>query len=89
VLASRPLVSLPLLGAIVASAGIHLVAVLVPALRPVFRTYALDGRAWMLLLALAALIVPLVEIAKFVYRRIHPEDARAAPPSSGSVKNRA
>jgi Ca2+-transporting ATPase len=83
----RPLLSWPLLGAITVSAAIHLVAVLVPSLRPVFRTYAMSANEWMLLLGLAALIVPAVEIAKVVYRAVRPEEARApvsirpAPPS--------
>jgi Ca2+-transporting ATPase len=77
----RPLVSVPLLVAIAASAAIHLVAVLVPGLRPVFRTFAMDGNEWALLLGLAALIIPAVELAKVIYRRLHPEEARA-PASS-------
>ena len=79
-LSSRPLISLPLLVACLASAGIHLVAVLVPALRPVFRTYALGGDEWMILLGLASLIVPAVEIAKLFYRRLYPGEA--PPPAS-------
>jgi Ca2+-transporting ATPase len=82
VLSTRPLFSLPLFGAVAASAAIHLVAVLVPSLRPVFRTYAMDGSEWLLLLALAALIVPAVEIAKLVYRRARPDEADPPPPSS-------
>jgi Ca2+-transporting ATPase len=68
--ASRPLVSIPLLLAIVASAAIHLVALLVPGLLPVFRTYALDGNDWILLLSLAALVIPGVELAKAGYRAL-------------------
>jgi Ca2+-transporting ATPase len=81
VLSSRPLISLPLLLACLASAGIHLVALLVPELRPVFRTHAMSSDDWLKLLILAALIVPAVEIAKFVYRRIRPAEA-APPPAS-------
>ncbi|AKT39209.1 cation-translocating P-type ATPase [Chondromyces crocatus] len=69
---SRPLISLPLLLSVLASAAIHLVALLVPALRPVFRTYELSPDEWMILLGLAVLIIPAVEIAKFVYRRLYP-----------------
>ncbi|WP_437323482.1 cation-translocating P-type ATPase [Sorangium sp. So ce381] len=76
--ASKPLISLPLLLAVAASAAIHLIALLVPALRPVFRTYAMSSNEWMLLLVLSALIVPAVEIAKLVYRRIRPEGAGPA-----------
>jgi Ca2+-transporting ATPase len=77
ILGMRPLLSLPLLGAVVASAAIHLVAVLVPGLRPVFRTYQMSGSEWLLLLGLAALIIPAVEVAKIVYRRVRPEEASA------------
>jgi Ca2+-transporting ATPase len=77
---SRPLISLPLLLAVMASAAIHLVAILVPALRPVFRTYGMNPNEWMLLLALAALIIPAVEVAKIFYRKVRPEEA--AGPSS-------
>jgi P-type Ca2+ transporter type 2C len=78
---ARPLVSIPLVLAVVASAAIHLVAVLVPGLRPVFRTYAMTIDEWVLLLGLAALIVPAVEIAKLVYRRLW---GRAIQPRSGA-----
>jgi Ca2+-transporting ATPase len=79
-LSSRPLVSLPLLLAVATSAAIHLVAVLVPSLRPVFRTYAPSTDEWLLLLVLAALIIPAVELLKVIYRRLRPEDAE--PPKS-------
>jgi Ca2+-transporting ATPase len=82
VLSTRPLFSLPLFLAVAASAAIHLVAVLVPALRPVFRTFEMSGSEWLLLLGLAALIVPAVELAKLVYRRARPGEADAPPPSS-------
>jgi Ca2+-transporting ATPase len=80
---AKPLVSLPLLAAVFASAAIHLVAILVPGLRPVFRTYAMSAHEWMVLLVLAALVVPAVEVAKAVYRSIRPQDAQP-PPSQGS-----
>ena len=81
ILQARPLVSVPLVLAVVASAAIHLVAVLVPALRPVFRTFPMSSSEWMMLLGLAALIVPAVEIAKLVQRRLRPEDAKPPPMS--------
>jgi Ca2+-transporting ATPase len=81
VFSSKPLISMPLLLAVAASAAIHLVAVLFPALRPVFRTYAMNPNEWMLLLALSAMIVPLVEVAKFIYRRVRPAEAAGPPPS--------
>ncbi len=73
---ARPILSPPLLVAVALSAGIHLVAVLIPSLRPVFRTYPLDSNDWILLLGLAVLIIPAVEIAKFIYRRLRPEEAK-------------
>jgi Ca2+-transporting ATPase len=82
VLSARPLFSAPLFLAVTASAAIHLVAVLVPALRPVFRTFAMSGSEWLLLLGLAALIVPAVELAKLGYRRTHPDETDPPPPSS-------
>ncbi|HRI72279.1 MAG TPA: cation-translocating P-type ATPase C-terminal domain-containing protein, partial [Polyangium sp.] len=68
ILSMRPLVSIPLVLACAASAAIHLVAILVPALRPVFKTYVLNTSEWLLLLGLSILVVPGVEIAKFIDR---------------------
>jgi Ca2+-transporting ATPase len=68
VLSLRPLVTVALSGAVVASAGIHLVAVLVPSLRPVFRTFPLDAHEWLVLLGLSAAIVPAMEVFKLVQR---------------------
>ncbi|HVK71357.1 MAG TPA: cation-transporting P-type ATPase, partial [Polyangium sp.] len=73
---SKPLVSIPLLLACAASAAIHLVAILVPSLRPVFRTYAMSPNEWMILLVLSALVVPAVEIAKVIDRAIRKPTAR-------------
>ncbi len=66
----HPRISLPLLIAVLTSAAIHLVAVLVPGLRPVFRTYAMSTDQWLLLLGLSAIIIPVVEFAKIFYRRM-------------------
>jgi Ca2+-transporting ATPase len=77
VLSSRPLISIPLVLAVVTSAAIHLVAVLVPALRPVFRTFPMTSNEWLLLLALSGLIIPAVEVAKLVYRKMYPGEVRA------------
>ncbi len=76
VLSSRPLISIPLVLAVIASAAIHLVAVLVPALRPVFRTFPMTSNQWLVLLALSGLIIPAVELAKAIYRRMNPGDVR-------------
>jgi len=75
-LSSRPLISVPLVIAVAASAAIHLVAVLVPGLRPVFRTFPMTSNEWLILLALSGLIIPAVEIAKLVYRQVRPGDVR-------------
>jgi P-type Ca2+ transporter type 2C len=64
----RPLVSIPLLVACLVSAGIHLLAILVPGLRAVFRTEALDGHAWLVLAAAAFAVIPAVELAKAISR---------------------
>ncbi|MDI1447758.1 cation-translocating P-type ATPase [Polyangium sp. 6x1] len=72
---SKPLVSLPLFLACAASAAIHLVAILVPSLRPVFRTYAMSPNEWMILLVLSALVVPAVEVAKAIDRAIRKRTA--------------
>ena len=74
ILAQRPLLPVALLGAVAVSAGIHLVAVLVPSLRPVFQTFAMDGREWGLLLVLSASIIPAVEVWKLVGRAVAPEE---------------
>jgi P-type Ca2+ transporter type 2C len=83
VIQTRPLFSVPLFIAGALSAGIHLVAVLVPGLRPVFRTFAMSTPEWLLLLGLAALIVPAVELAKLGYRRARPADASPPPSRAG------
>jgi Ca2+-transporting ATPase len=75
-LSSRPLISVPLVIAVAASAAIHLVAVLVPGLRPVFRTFPMTSNEWLTLLALSGLIIPAVEIAKLIYRQVRPGEVR-------------
>jgi Ca2+-transporting ATPase len=62
----RPLFPAALLGAIAVSACIHLIAVLLPRLRPVFQTFAIGGAQWALLLGLSASIIPAVELLKLV-----------------------
>ena len=67
-LSIRPIVSLPLLLACLASAGIHLVAVLVPTLQPVFITFPMNGSQWGFVLLMAAAIIPAMELFKLVLR---------------------
>jgi Ca2+-transporting ATPase len=68
VFALRPLVSRPLVVAVVLSAAIHML-VFVPSLRPVFRTSWLTFGQWATLLLLSLSIVPAVEIIKILQRR--------------------
>jgi Ca2+-transporting ATPase len=67
-LSLRPILPLPLVGAVAMSAAIHLVAVLVPGLRPVFQTFEMTPYEWTLLLVLSASIIPAVELMKLVQR---------------------
>jgi P-type Ca2+ transporter type 2C len=68
VISQRPLVSWPLVGACILSAGVHLVAVAVPALRPVFRTFPMTALDWALVVGLSFAIIPAVELMKGVNR---------------------
>jgi P-type Ca2+ transporter type 2C len=68
IFAMRPFVPIPLVAAIVVSAAIHLVAILVPSLREVFQTFALGSYEWIVLLALSASIVPMIEVLKVLQR---------------------
>jgi Ca2+-transporting ATPase len=77
---SRPLVSRPLVLAVVLSAGIHLIAILVPGLRPIFRTYALSGYEWEVMLVLSASIIPVIEVVK-VFQRIFVRRSVSTPPA--------
>jgi Ca2+-transporting ATPase len=64
----RPLWPGSLLAAVLVSTAIHLIAVLVPGLRPVFRTFPMTGAEWAILLLLSASIVPAVETLKLADR---------------------
>jgi Ca2+-transporting ATPase len=64
----KPLLPMTLVAGVVISAAIHLVAILVPSLREVFQTYALDGAQWLLLIALSASIIPMIEVLKVLQR---------------------
>jgi len=69
VLQSRPLFSPPLFLAVLVSTVIHLVAVLVPALQPIFRTdVPLSFADGLLVAGFAALVLPAVELAKLANR---------------------
>jgi P-type Ca2+ transporter type 2C len=81
----RPLIAIPIVLAVALSAGIHLVAVLVPALRPVFKTYELSGTEWLLLLGMSLAIVPAMEIWKAVLRLITGVGRPGSGPSSRPI----
>lgn len=57
-----------LLAAVAISAAAQLVTVLVPALHPIFRTHALSGTEWAIVLGLSLLPVPLTELWKGMRR---------------------
>ncbi len=64
----KPLLPMSLVLGITISAAIHLVAILVPSLREVFKTYALGSYEWIVLLALSASIIPMIEVLKVLQR---------------------
>ena len=65
---SKPILPIALVASIVVSAAIHLVSVLVPSLRDVFKTFPLSGAEWVVLVALSAAIVPMIEVLKLLQR---------------------
>jgi Ca2+-transporting ATPase len=68
ILSSRPLIAIPLIAAVVISTCIHLVAVLVPSLQPVFKTHWMSGSEWVHVLLFAVVIIPAMELIKGVIR---------------------
>jgi Ca2+-transporting ATPase len=64
----KPFISKPLVLAVFLSGAIHLVSVLVPSLRPVFRTFTLTPREWVIMLVLSASIIPAIEFLKLLQR---------------------
>jgi P-type Ca2+ transporter type 2C len=68
IFALRPMVSLPLVLAVLFSAAIHLISVLVPSLRGLFSTYEMSGTEWLILMVLSAAIVPVIELLKWMQR---------------------
>ncbi|HEX3772159.1 MAG TPA: cation-transporting P-type ATPase, partial [Polyangiaceae bacterium] len=64
----RPILPLALVGAVLVSAAIHLTAVVIPGLRPVFRTFTMSPGEWGFLAALSFSIVPAIEILKLIGR---------------------
>jgi Ca2+-transporting ATPase len=78
----KPFISKPLIVGVVLSAAIHLVAVLVPSLRPIFRTYHLTIYEWEVMLLLSASIIPTIEALKFFQRLVSPNDKAQARASA-------
>ena len=64
----RPILPIALVASMVVSGAIHLVAVLVPSLHDVFRTWSLSATEWLVLLALSASIIPMIEVLKLLQR---------------------
>jgi Ca2+-transporting ATPase len=64
----RPILPLALLLSMLVSGAIHLVAVVVPSLNDVFKTWSLSATEWLVLLALSASIIPMIEGLKLLQR---------------------
>ena len=64
----RPFLPPALAVAVLASAAIHLVTILVPALRKVFQTFELGAYEWGILIGLSASIIPMLELLKALQR---------------------
>jgi Ca2+-transporting ATPase len=63
--------------AVLTSAGVHCLAVLVPPLQPVFHTTSLSAAQWGVVLGLAALPIPVMEIGKAVAAATRRDGSRA------------
>jgi Ca2+-transporting ATPase len=68
IFALRPILPVALLASMVVSGAIHLVAVLVPSLHDVFRTWSLSATEWLVLIMLSASIIPMIEVLKLLQR---------------------
>jgi Ca2+-transporting ATPase len=83
----------PLVLAVLASASIHALGLVVPALRPTFHSATPAPWQWGLVASLAALIVPAVELGKVGWRlipdspRARPDTGRKAPETLSQVRN--
>lgn len=66
----RPLITPALLGATLLSAGVHLASLAIPVLRPVFHTSPLSPSDWLQVLALSLSVLPAIELAKLLGRRL-------------------
>ncbi len=68
-LAISPLKNLPLVGAIIASAGLALLVLLVPPIRDAFSLTAMDGKHWLMVVLMS--LVPIVVVDLFKLFRIN------------------
>ncbi|MFO0577674.1 MAG: cation-transporting P-type ATPase [Polyangia bacterium] len=73
--AQRPIVRLPMLGACAVSAALLALTIGLPPLRSMLHTVVLRGTDWLLLAAVSLLILPVVEVAKWIARRALPQAA--------------
>jgi Ca2+-transporting ATPase len=78
----RPILPLALVGAVIVSAGIHLTAVVIPSLRPMFRTFAMTPGEWGFLAALSFSIIPAIEVLKAIGRMFGATDVVDVAPVS-------
>ena len=74
--------------AMATSAAIHLVAVLVPTLQPVFRTFPVSAIEWAWALGLAAVVLPAMEVVKIFYRRRLIREAGGVAPWTVASRSR-
>jgi Ca2+-transporting ATPase len=79
IVATRPLLSRPLLLAVALSAAIHLVSIVVPALRPVFKTFPMTDEQLVFGAVLSAAILPAMELWKAAWRLLSPPPKATAP----------
>jgi Ca2+-transporting ATPase len=64
-----PLKNIPLIGAIVASAALALIVLLIPPIRDAFSLTALDGKHWLAVILMS--LIPLVVVDVFKLFRIN------------------
>ncbi len=68
ILEHRPRVSAALLAAVAVSASVQLIAVLIPPLRPFFRTEAIHAMGWWMVGVCTLLVLPVHELTKLLQR---------------------
>ncbi len=68
-ISTNPLLNKPLIAAILTSAGLALVVLLVPPIREAFRLTALDGKHWLIVAGLS--LIPIVVVDLFKLLRIN------------------